>query len=87
MPDVPLGAALLEPAGMNAWGDFNNAIMLPDAEDPPPVVQVPVAVDPAAIATFLDVVFSYCDGFIPVRGFVDKGQDLEANASGLVSMA
>ena len=63
---------------MNAWGDFNDAIMLPDAEDAPPVVQVPVAVDPAAIATFLDVVFSYCDGFIPVRGFVDKGQELEA---------
>ena len=36
-----------------------------------------VAVDPAAIATFLDVVFGYCDGAIPVRGFVDQGQGFD----------
>ncbi|MCC6719130.1 MAG: AAA family ATPase [Acetobacteraceae bacterium] len=36
-----------------------------------------VAIDPAAIATFLDVVFGYCDGVIPVRGFVDQGQGFD----------
>ncbi|WP_245903589.1 AAA family ATPase, partial [Humitalea rosea] len=35
------------------------------------------AVDLAAIAIFLDVVFGYCDGLIPVRGFVDQGQGLD----------
>ena len=78
MPDVPVGAALLEPAGMNAWGDFNDAIVLPDGEDAPAVEQVPVAVDPAAVATFLDVVFGYCEGLIPVRGFVDQGQGFDS---------
>lgn len=32
-----------------------------------------VTVDAAMIATFVDVVFSYCDGLIPVRAFADKG--------------
>ena len=36
-----------------------------------------VAVDPAVIANFLDVVFGYCDGVIPVRGFVDQGQGFD----------
>ncbi|MDF3604736.1 hypothetical protein PE067_00330 [Paracoccus sp. DMF-8] len=31
------------------------------------------AVDPAQIALFLDVVFSWCDGLIPLRGLPDKG--------------
>ena len=30
MPHVPLGAALLDPACMNAWRDFNDAATLPD---------------------------------------------------------
>jgi hypothetical protein len=34
-----------------------------------------VAINHGALATFLDVVFGYCDGLIPVRGFVDVGQD------------
>jgi hypothetical protein len=29
------------------------------------------------IAAFLDVVFGYCDGLIPIRGFVDQGQGLD----------
>ncbi|WP_457647232.1 AAA family ATPase [Profundibacter sp.] len=50
----------------NPWTDFNDAAPLDD----------PFGVEPdaAQIATFLDVVFSYCEGLIPVRGFVDKGQ-------------
>ncbi len=37
----------------------------------------PAAVDLAAITTFLDVVFGYCEGLIPIRGFVDQGQGLD----------
>jgi len=50
----------------NPWRDFNDAPPLPD----------PFAVEPDAsqIARFLDVVFGYSEGLIPVRGFVDKGQ-------------
>ena len=50
----------------NPWRDFNDAAPIDD----------PFGVDPDAgqIAAFLDVVFGYCDGLIPVRGFVDKGQ-------------
>ncbi|MFD2237796.1 AAA family ATPase [Aureimonas populi] len=50
----------------NPWRDFNDAPPLPD----------PFAVEPDAsqIARFIDVVFGYSEGLIPVRGFVDKGQ-------------
>ncbi|MGE4043566.1 MAG: AAA family ATPase [Acetobacteraceae bacterium] len=67
---------------MNAWGDFNDAVMM-TAEDEPTEhpVDIPmdgaVAIDASAIATFLDVVFGYCEGLIPVRGFVDVGQGIE----------
>jgi hypothetical protein len=30
--------------------------------------------DPAQIGRFVDVVFGHCEGLIPVRGFVAKGQ-------------
>lgn len=76
MPDVRLVAALLEPAGMtddgdniihfNPWRDFNDAAIDDDPFDVEP--------DPAQIGVFLDVVFGYCEGWIPFRGFVDKGQ-------------
>lgn len=36
----------------------------------------PAIPDPAQIATFIDVVCGHCDGLIPVRAYVDKGQDL-----------
>ncbi|WPB83623.1 AAA family ATPase [Sediminicoccus rosea] len=36
-----------------------------------------MAPDVAQIAIFLDVVFGYCDGLIPVRSFVDQGQGLD----------
>jgi hypothetical protein len=50
----------------NPWRDFNDA---PLQEDP-----FGIEPDPEQLATFLDVVFGYCEGLIPVRGFVDKGQ-------------
>lgn len=51
------------------WQDFNDA---PAAEDP-----FGVEPDPVQIATFLEVVFGWCEGQIPVRGFVDMGQGKE----------
>jgi len=50
----------------NPWTDFNDTTPLDD----------PFGVEPDAvqIETFLDVVFGYSEGLIPVRGFVDKGQ-------------
>ena len=52
-----------------SWRDFNDAAPQSD----------PFELDPdrAQIATFLDVVFGYCDGWIPLRGFIDKGQGLD----------
>ena len=50
----------------NPWSDFNDAAV---SEDP-----FGVEPDPAQITVFLEVVFSWCEGLIPVRGFVDKGQ-------------
>ena len=51
------------------WQDFNDA---PSIEDP-----FGVEPDLAQIETFLDVVFGYSEGLIPVRGFVDMGQGKE----------
>ncbi len=72
-----MGCALLGAAWMtedniihfSPWQDFNDA---PAAEDP-----FGVEPDPVQIATFLDVVFGWCEGQIPVRGFVDMGQGKE----------
>jgi hypothetical protein len=50
----------------NPWRDFNDAAPQVDVFGCDP--------DPGQIATFLDVVFSWCEGLIPLRGFVDKGQ-------------
>ena len=36
-----------------------------------------ISPDIEQIAAFLDVVFGYCDGLIPVRGFVDQGQGFD----------
>ena len=55
---------------MNPWGDFNDAPGLPWEEDA-------TCINHGAIATFLEVVFGYCDGLIPIRGFVDQGQGLD----------
>ena len=50
----------------NPWMDFNDG---PPSENP-------FGCDPDSdqIAVFLDTVFSWCEGLIPLRGFVDKGQ-------------
>ena len=50
----------------NPWRDFNDA----------PLQEDPFGIEPDAdqLNVFLDVVFGYCEGLIPVRGFVDKGQ-------------
>lgn len=72
-----MGRALLGAARMSddkiihfsPWQDFNDARA---AEDP-----FGVEPDPVQIATFLDVVFGWCEGQIPVRGFVDMGQGKE----------
>ncbi|MBF0562786.1 MAG: AAA family ATPase [Alphaproteobacteria bacterium] len=67
-----------------SWGDFN--IPVPQAETvAPDAVPAPEAdvSDPAPtpdreqIAVFLDVVFGYCEGWVPLRGFVDQGQGFD----------
>jgi hypothetical protein len=77
MPPVSLVEPLLEPAAMsddniihfNPWQDFNDVSAIIDPADIEPDVE--------QLKIFLDVVFSYCEGLIPVRGFVDKGQNLD----------
>ena len=50
----------------NPWMDFNDG---PPSENP-------FGCDPdhEQITVFLDTVYSWCEGLIPLRGFVDKGQ-------------
>lgn len=50
----------------NPWMDFND--------EPPSESPSGCDPDPEQVATFLEVVFSWCEGLIPLRGFVDKGQ-------------
>ncbi|NGQ93496.1 hypothetical protein G5V65_21730, partial [Rhodobacter sp. HX-7-19] len=76
MPLLPVVRALLEASRMsddgilhfNPWMDFNDG---PPSENPFGCDPDP---DPEQIAVFLDTVFSWCEGLIPLRGFVDKGQ-------------
>ena len=78
MPLLLLVEALLEFARMsddniihfNPWRDFNDAAILVEPEIDP---------DLAQIAIFLEMVFGYCDGLIPLRGLADKGQDAKPN--------
>lgn len=53
----------------NPWRDFNDAAPQIDVFGDEP--------DPAQIAQFMQVVFGYCDGLIPVRSFIDKGQGID----------
>lgn len=53
----------------NPWRDFNDAAPQIDVFGDEP--------DPEQIAQFMQVVFSYCDGLIPVRSFIDKGQGID----------
>lgn len=51
------------------WRDFNDAAPQIDVFGDEP--------DPEQIAQFMQVVFGYCDGLIPVRSFIDKGQGID----------
>ncbi len=53
----------------NPWRDFNDASPQIDVFGDEP--------DPEQIAQFMQVVFGYCDGLIPVRSFIDKGQGID----------
>jgi hypothetical protein len=74
MPVLLLGRSVLGGACMsddgvlhfNPWMDFNDG---PPSENP-----FGCDPDPGQISVFLDTVFSWCEGLIPLRGFVDKGQ-------------
>lgn len=68
-----MGKPLLELASMttpggpnNLWSDFNDVVTAHDHMSPSPDID--------QLKIFLNVVFGYCEGLIPVRGFVDKGQ-------------
>ncbi|AHD01977.1 AAA family ATPase [Leisingera methylohalidivorans] len=53
----------------NPWRDFNDAAPQIDVFGDEP--------DSEQIAQFMQVVFGYCDGLIPVRSFIDKGQGID----------
>ncbi|WP_374589934.1 hypothetical protein [Novosphingobium sp.] len=82
MPFLLVGRALLGDASVsednivhfNPWRDFNDAEALEELYLEP---------DRAQIEAFLDVVFDYCDGLIPVRSFVEKGQGLEGKPNNI----
>jgi P4 family phage/plasmid primase-like protien len=38
-----------------------------------PIAPTPVAPDASMIATYADIVFGYCDGWVPVRALAEKG--------------
>jgi hypothetical protein len=54
---------------LDAWRDFNDAAPQIDAFGDAP--------DPEQIAQFMQVVFGYCEGWIPLRGLIDKGQGID----------
>jgi hypothetical protein len=53
----------------NPWRDFNDAAPQIDVFGDEP--------DPELIAQFMEVVFGYSEGLIPVRSFIDKGQGID----------
>jgi hypothetical protein len=72
IPQTPGGATMSDDEPIihfNPWRDFNDAAPQTDVFGDEP--------DPEQIAQFLEVVFGYCEGLIPVRGFVDKGQGID----------
>ncbi|MBF0153234.1 MAG: AAA family ATPase [Magnetococcales bacterium] len=76
MPDVFFPGPLLEIAGMNGnvvWMDFNTA-----APQENTGLLEPMVPDPGAISSYMDLVFGYCEGWIPFRAFADIGQGLDA---------
>lgn len=69
--DIPVQPAvpLQNLVHFNPWRDFNDAAPQIDPFGDEP--------DPDQIEQFMQVVFGYCDGLIPVRSFIDKGQGLD----------
>ena len=55
------------------WMDFNTAASQTGASQ-----LEPISPDLEAIAGYMDLVFGYCEGWIPFRAFADVGQDLDA---------
>ena len=76
MPHVPVGRSLLGAAGMS---DEHRPLQPLARLQRCATHQDAFGIEPdrKQIATFLDVVFGYCEGLMPVRGFVDKGQGLD----------
>ena len=62
----------------NPWRDFNDAAPQVDPFGDEP--------DPVQIARFMQVVFGYCDGLIPVRSFIDKGQGIDGRPHNILSL-
>lgn len=66
---APPGASTGNLVHFNPWRDFNDAAPMADVFGDEP--------DPEQITRFMEVVFGYCDGLIPVRSFIDKGQGID----------
>ena len=65
----------------NPWRDFNDAApaghAVPAGHVAPQVDVFGDEPDPEQISAFMDMVFGYCEGLIPVRSFIDKGQGID----------
>ena len=69
VPDEETKSSDAEILHFNPWRDFNDAAPQVDVFGDEP--------DPEQIARFMQVVFGYCEGLIPVRSFIDKGQGID----------
>ena len=67
--DTPTDETKENVVHFNPWRNFNDAPPLPDPFGDEP--------DPEQIAQFMQVVFGYCEGLVPVRSFIDKGQGFD----------
>lgn len=65
-PEQPVTGEIVH---FNPWRDFNDAPAQIDVFGDEP--------DPDQISRFMEVVFDYCEGLIPVRSFIDKGQGFD----------
>nr|CRH06599.1 Conserved protein of unknown function [Candidatus Magnetococcus massalia] len=57
---------------MSEWLNFNTATPL-TVEEPAEALEP----DPEAVSAYLDLVFGYCEGWAPLRGFAERGQEQE----------
>jgi hypothetical protein len=55
---------------LDAWMDFNDAAPQVGA-----VSAEPLSPDQKSIVDYMDLVFGYCEGWIPLRGFAERGQE------------